>query len=143
MALHVFSGVFASVLDTCFKCFICLWIYVANVLSGYFKNRLDVAHVAMALAASGQRPGQGFSSYLTQRASPSPLLSLPSLPFSPSRLGVDVGIGVGVIEGAAFRRRHWRGMQCGACGRGMRCMARGHGMRCRRRCGSSGRTSRR
>ena len=32
-------------------------------------------------------------------------LSLPSLPFSPSRLGVGVGVGMGVVEGAAFGRR--------------------------------------
>jgi hypothetical protein len=30
-------GVFASVSDVCFKCFIYLRIYVANVLSGCFK----------------------------------------------------------------------------------------------------------
>ena len=37
MAFQVFSGVFASVSDTCFKCFICLQTYVANASSGYFK----------------------------------------------------------------------------------------------------------
>jgi hypothetical protein len=42
----VFSGVFANVLDACFnvsnacfKCFICLHTYVANVSFENFKNR--------------------------------------------------------------------------------------------------------
>jgi hypothetical protein len=38
-----FSGVFASVSDACFKCFICPWRYVASVASGYFKSRSGVA----------------------------------------------------------------------------------------------------
>ena len=42
-----FSGVFASVLDVCFNCFICLQTYVVNVLSGCFKSRSGVARVAM------------------------------------------------------------------------------------------------
>jgi hypothetical protein len=33
---------------------------------------------------------------------PRPLLSLPSLPFPPSRLDISVGVEVGVIESAAF-----------------------------------------
>ena len=40
-----FSGVFASVSDACFKCFICLRMHVVNVLSGCLKNRSDVAAV--------------------------------------------------------------------------------------------------
>jgi hypothetical protein len=44
---QVFSGVFASVLDACFKCFICLQTHVANVSSGCFKSRLGLAHVGM------------------------------------------------------------------------------------------------
>jgi hypothetical protein len=35
---------FANVSDACFKCFICLPIYVAIVASGYFKSVSDVAH---------------------------------------------------------------------------------------------------
>jgi hypothetical protein len=31
-------GIFASVSDVCFKCFICLQAYVANVSSRYFKS---------------------------------------------------------------------------------------------------------
>jgi hypothetical protein len=42
-----FSDVFASVSNACFKCFICLQMYVASVASEYFKIRLGVAHVAM------------------------------------------------------------------------------------------------
>jgi hypothetical protein len=34
----VFSGVFTSVSDTCFKYFIYLQTYVAMVVSGYFKS---------------------------------------------------------------------------------------------------------
>jgi hypothetical protein len=34
----VLSGVFVNVLDTCFKCFICLQTYVANVSSGCLKS---------------------------------------------------------------------------------------------------------
>jgi hypothetical protein len=37
--LQWFSGVFASVSDTCFKCFICLQTYVTSVVSGCFKSR--------------------------------------------------------------------------------------------------------
>ena len=38
-----FSRVFASVSDTCFKCRICLLLYVANIASGYFKSISGVA----------------------------------------------------------------------------------------------------
>jgi hypothetical protein len=38
-----FSDVFTSVLDACFKCFVSFF-YVATVVFGCFKNRLDVAH---------------------------------------------------------------------------------------------------
>jgi hypothetical protein len=41
--LQWFGGVFASVLDACFKCFICLEIYVVSVASRCFKSRSDVA----------------------------------------------------------------------------------------------------
>jgi hypothetical protein len=41
---NVFLGVFTSVLDACFKCFICLLSYVATVASGCFKSRSGVAH---------------------------------------------------------------------------------------------------
>jgi hypothetical protein len=36
---QVFSYVFAIVSDTCFKCFICLQMYVASVASRCFKSR--------------------------------------------------------------------------------------------------------
>jgi hypothetical protein len=36
-------GSSTSVLDTCFKCFIYLQMYVANVSSGCFKSRSSVA----------------------------------------------------------------------------------------------------
>jgi len=38
---QAFSQVFS---DACFKCFICLLLYVATVAFGYFKSRLGVAH---------------------------------------------------------------------------------------------------
>jgi hypothetical protein len=38
-----FSGVFVNVSDACFKCFICLQMYVASVVSGCFKSRSGVA----------------------------------------------------------------------------------------------------
>jgi hypothetical protein len=42
MAFQVFSGVFASISYAYFKRFICLHIYVANILSECFKNRSGV-----------------------------------------------------------------------------------------------------
>jgi hypothetical protein len=36
---NVFLGVFVSVLNVCFKCFICLLLYVAVVIFGCFKSR--------------------------------------------------------------------------------------------------------
>ena len=36
---QVFSGVFASVIDVCFKCFNFLLLYFASITSKYFKNR--------------------------------------------------------------------------------------------------------
>jgi hypothetical protein len=58
--LHMFCNsfscdVFASVSGACFKCFISLQTYVANVLSGCFKSKLGLAYVAMAPVVGGQR----------------------------------------------------------------------------------------
>jgi hypothetical protein len=39
---QVFSDVFASVLNACFKCFICLQTYVTSVVSGCFKSKSGV-----------------------------------------------------------------------------------------------------
>ena len=44
---QVFLGVFESVPDSCFKCFICLQTYVASVAYECFKVDRSVAHVAM------------------------------------------------------------------------------------------------
>jgi hypothetical protein len=45
MVFKYFSSIFASVLDVCFKCFICLFfLYVATIVFGYFKSRSGVAH---------------------------------------------------------------------------------------------------
>jgi hypothetical protein len=37
----IFSDIFANISDACFKCFICLQTYVANISSGSFKNRSE------------------------------------------------------------------------------------------------------
>jgi hypothetical protein len=111
MCFRVFLQVCSN---TCFKCSICLQIYVANVLSACFKSRSGCCTCCNAR----RWLSQGFASYLTWHALPSPLLS--SLPFPPSRLGVGVDVGVRVVEGAAFERKCWRGMGCGARGHGVR-----------------------
>jgi hypothetical protein len=49
-AFDVFFHVFE---DEFFKCFICLKMYIVNVLSGYFKSRSCFAHVAIASVACG------------------------------------------------------------------------------------------
>ena len=36
-----FSDVFVSVSDICFRCFICLQMYVSSVAFGYFKSRSE------------------------------------------------------------------------------------------------------
>ena len=61
MAFHEFSGVFVSVLDACFKCFICVQTYVANVLSEYFKSRSGVVSPSLSAASLGvsSAPGAG------------------------------------------------------------------------------------
>jgi hypothetical protein len=56
---NVFLDVFASVSDTCFRCFICLLLYVATVVSRCFKSRLSVAN-RMRVGNGrqrGRRPG--------------------------------------------------------------------------------------
>jgi hypothetical protein len=37
----IFSDIFANISDACFKCFICLQTYAANISSGSFKNRSE------------------------------------------------------------------------------------------------------
>jgi hypothetical protein len=44
ICLQWFSIVFANVSNACFKCFICLFLYVAIVASGCFKSRSSVVH---------------------------------------------------------------------------------------------------
>jgi hypothetical protein len=41
---QMFLGIFASVVDACFKFFICFLLYIATVISGCFKSRSNVAH---------------------------------------------------------------------------------------------------
>jgi hypothetical protein len=52
MVSSVFSGVFASVSDACFKCFIYLYTYVVSVASRCYKSRLDVTSLSLPSAAS-------------------------------------------------------------------------------------------
>jgi hypothetical protein len=47
-----FKGVFASVSDACFMCFICIHTYVVSVASRCFKSRLGVAYLSSSSAAS-------------------------------------------------------------------------------------------
>jgi hypothetical protein len=62
----MFSDVFASVSNACFKCFIGLLLhFFASVASGYFKSKPDVAHRICVRSGRGRerypcgrRPGQ-------------------------------------------------------------------------------------
>jgi hypothetical protein len=54
MVFKCFSYVFASVSDACFKTFICLQTYVANVTSECFKYRSGVASPSSLSTASPQ-----------------------------------------------------------------------------------------
>jgi hypothetical protein len=56
----LFSRVFAGVSDICFKCFICLFFYIASIASKYVKSKSDVAHgtrVESERGASSPRVG--------------------------------------------------------------------------------------
>jgi hypothetical protein len=83
MSFQVFSGVFVSVSDACFKCFICLQTYVANVSSRCFESRSGVAHVAMAPVTGEQRPATRLHllpcAACLVHSSPLPPLPFPSL----------------------------------------------------------------
>jgi hypothetical protein len=50
--LQWFLGVFVSVLDVCFKCFICLQTYAASVASRSFKSRSAVESPSSPSTAS-------------------------------------------------------------------------------------------
>jgi hypothetical protein len=109
MFCNGFSSVFTSVTNPCFKCFICLYKYVANVLSGCFKFRLGVAHIARAPVAGDSGLPLGLGSYLapSSHGVPRPLLSLsplPSLPFPLSRRGGSSSV---------QKRRGTDGLTCG------------------------------
>jgi hypothetical protein len=49
---QVFS---VSVLDICFKCFICLQTYVASIASECFKSRSSVAHLMRVESGKGRQ----------------------------------------------------------------------------------------
>jgi hypothetical protein len=69
----------------CFKCFICLRRMLQMFRLDVSKSRSGVAHVAIAPMARGQRLVVGLRllprAFLARHDSPSPLLSLLSLPF--------------------------------------------------------------
>jgi hypothetical protein len=69
IVFQIFSRVFfASVSDTCFKCFVSLQTYVANILFRYFKSRSDITYVAIAPVACHHLPLSVNS--LTRRPAP-------------------------------------------------------------------------
>jgi hypothetical protein len=84
MTFQVFSGFFASVLDACFMsldvCYKCFHLYVSKVVLHMLQ---------MALVAGVQQPAVGLwflpRAFLVRHALPSPLLSLSSVFFPPSR----------------------------------------------------------
>jgi hypothetical protein len=59
MVFKCFSGVFTGVLDICFKCFICLGLYVATIVSGCFKSRSSVAHGMRVRSSRRRGPAAG------------------------------------------------------------------------------------
>ena len=93
----MFCNDFSSVFRWFCKCFRYMFqvfslsdMYIANVLSGCFKDRLSVAHVVMTSVADDNNLPQGFGSYLVPSShgmprSLSPLSPLPSLPSILSR----------------------------------------------------------
>jgi hypothetical protein len=58
---QVFLGVFANISNSCFKCFICLHMYVASVVSECFKSRsgcciyCNVTHLLLQQLLEGAR----------------------------------------------------------------------------------------
>jgi hypothetical protein len=44
LVLIYFLGIFINASDTCFRCFICLLLYVATIVFGCFKSKSGVAH---------------------------------------------------------------------------------------------------
>jgi hypothetical protein len=50
-----FQVFFVSVLDICFKCFICLQTYVASIASECFKSRSSVAHLMRVKSGKGRQ----------------------------------------------------------------------------------------
>ena len=60
-----FSGVFASVSDVCFKCFICLLLYVTTVASACFKSISVIAHGMHVGSGTGPLLGRSLTSPTT------------------------------------------------------------------------------
>jgi hypothetical protein len=69
MVFKCFSGVFASVSDAYFKCFICLQTYVASVASGCFRTKSGVTSptsLSYCLASVSPPPPDASSSFLSR-----------------------------------------------------------------------------
>jgi hypothetical protein len=128
MIFKCVSGVYSSVSETCFKCFIFLQTYVAIVASRCFKSRYEVfAHVAMVPVTDGQRLVAGLR--LLPRAehlslsSPFPSLHLAATVRARPRRGVqwrynEMGHRAGALYDVGRRccvrtRGRWRGMDAG------------------------------
>jgi hypothetical protein len=63
-----FQVFFASVSDTCFKCFISLHTYVASVASGYVKSRSGVTH-GMCMVSGKRRQRSPWGAHVKSRHS--------------------------------------------------------------------------
>jgi hypothetical protein len=59
MVFKCFLGVFASALDVCFKCFICLQTYVANVALHLDVSKVDRGVAHGMCVGSGRGRGAG------------------------------------------------------------------------------------
>jgi hypothetical protein len=70
MVFKCFLGVFASVLDVCFKCFIYLLLYVVTIAYEYLKSRSGVAHGIRVGAVGGASNVRGDASDVWGRHRP-------------------------------------------------------------------------
>jgi hypothetical protein len=57
MVLKCFSSAFVSVSDACFKCFICLQMYVVGAVSRCFKKKIRMLYTGYAWKAGGGASG--------------------------------------------------------------------------------------
>jgi hypothetical protein len=57
MVLKCFSSAFVSVSNACFKCFICLQMYVVGAVSRCFKKKIRMLYTGYAWKAGGGASG--------------------------------------------------------------------------------------